>query len=519
MSVSTINTIHIDGPDTIVGLSELRLAYMSPTCITIGSSTRKAIEASQQVVEQVVRDERVIYGINTGFGQLAQTVVPAERLLDLQKNLVRSHSAGVGEPLDDAVVRLTLLLKVASLARGRSGVRSVIVDTLSRFLEREIYPVIPSKGSVGASGDLAPLAHLAGVLIGEGQVRIQGEVVSASEGLRAAELAPLELGPKEGLALLNGTQVSTALALGGLFETEDLLLAAVVAGAMAVEASKSSHTPFDERIHTARGQRGQAIVAAAFRRFLTGSGINGSQINSGRVQDPYSVRCQPQVLGACLDLIRSSAEILEIEANAATDNPLVFAESGEILSGGNFHAEPVGMAADVLALAIAEIGSLSERRLAFMVDSKMSGLPPFLTEHSGVNSGFMIGHVTAAALASENKSLAHPASIDSIPTSANQEDHVSMATFAGRRLLTMADNTAGILGVELLAAAQGLEFHYPLTASKPIMRVLDEIRSEIPSYGDDRALSGDITTMKSFIRSGRYRGHIKDCGIPSAPRS
>ena len=517
--MSTINTIHIDAPDTVVGLAALRLAYLGPTCITIGSSAKKAIEAAQQVVEQVVRDGRVSYGINTGFGQLAQTVIPGDRLLDLQKNLVHSHSAGVGEPLDDAVVRLTLVLKVASLARGRSGVRTMIVDTLNRLLEREIYPVIPSKGSVGASGDLAPLAHLAGVLIGEGQVRIQGEVVSASEGLRVAELPPLELGPREGLALLNGTQVSTALALGGLFEAEDLLLAAVVAGAMAVEASRSSHTPFDERIHTARGQRGQAIIAAAFRSFLTGSAINESEKNSGRVQDPYSVRCQPQVLGACLDLMRSSAEILEIEANAVTDNPLIFAESGDILSGGNFHAEPVGMAADVLALAIAEIGALSERRIAFLVDSKMSGLPPFLTEHSGLNSGFMIGHVTAAALASENKSLAHPASIDSIPTSANQEDHVSMATFAGRRLLTMTDNTAGILGVELLAAAQGLEFHHPLISSKPVMRVLGEIRSEVPSYGDDRALSGDIATMKRFIRSGRYRGHIKDCGIPSAPRS
>ncbi len=517
--MSTINTIHIDTPGTIVGLSELRLAYLGPTSITIGSSAKEAIEKSQQVVEQVVRDERVIYGINTGFGQLAQTVVPGNRLLDLQKNLVHSHSAGVGEPLDDAVVRLTLVLKVASLARGRSGVRTAIVDALSRLLEREIYPLIPSKGSVGASGDLAPLAHLAGVLIGEGQVRIQGEVVSASEGLRVAELATLELGPKEGLALLNGTQVSTALALGGLFEAEDLLQAAVVAGAMAVEASTSSHIPFDERIHHARGQRGQAIIAAAFRRFLAGSEINESQEKSGRVQDPYSVRCQPQVLGACLDLMRSSAEMLEIEANAATDNPLIFAESGDILSGGNFHAEPVGMAADVLALAIAEIGSLSERRIAFMVDSKMSGLPPFLTEHSGVNSGFMIGHVTAAALASENKSLAHPASIDSLPTSANQEDHVSMATFAGRRLLTMADNTAGILGVELLAAAQGLEFHHPLISSKPVMNVLREIRSEVSSYGDDHALSDDIAIMKRFIRSGRYGKDLKDCGIPSAPRS
>jgi histidine ammonia-lyase len=403
------------------------------------------------------------------------------------------------------VVRVVMLLKIAGLARGCSGVRPEVVDAMVAMLSAEVYPCIPSKGSVGASGDLAPLAHMAATLLGIGEVRHQGRTMPAADGLALAGLSPLTLAPKEGLALLNGTQVSTALALHGLFAAENVFAAAVVAGAMSVDAAMASDTPFDERIHELRGHLGQIECAAAYRRLLKGSEIRASHLHGDdKVQDPYSLRCQPQVMGACLDVMDAAALTLLTEANGVTDNPLVFPESGESLSGGNFHAEPVAFAADQLALAIAEIGALSERRIALLIDTTISGLPPFLTAASGLNSGFMIAHVTAAALASENKSLAHPASVDSLPTSANQEDHVSMATFAARRLADMAENTATIVAIELLAAAQGIDFRRPLETSEPLEEAHHIIRRVAPHLEGDRYLALDIEAVTPLVRDGIF---------------
>jgi len=399
-----------------------------------------------------------------------------------------------------------MLLKVASLARGFSGVRAEVVDALLALLNARIHPCIPSKGSVGASGDLAPLAHMSAVLLGLGHARHRGETLTAAEALKRAGLAPLKLGPKEGLALLNGTQVSTALALRGLFAAENLFAAGVVAGAMSVDAAMGSDTPFDARIHELRGQPGQMLAASLYRKLLAGSQIRASHLTGDdKVQDPYSLRCQPQVMGACRDVIDNAARTLLTESNGVTDNPLVFPDSDESLSGGNFHAEPVAFAADQLALAIAEIGALAERRIALLIDASLSGLPPFLTAASGVNSGFMIAHVTAAALASENKSLAHPASVDSLPTSANQEDHVSMATFAARRLSEMAANTAGILAIELLAAAQGIDFRRPLASSGPLEEAHAAIRRVAPHLDGDRYLALDIEAATPLVRGGVFR--------------
>jgi histidine ammonia-lyase len=398
-----------------------------------------------------------------------------------------------------------MLLKVASLARGYSGVRPEVVDAILALLNAGVHPCIPSKGSVGASGDLAPLAHMSAVLLGLGEARCDGKIVPAAEGLKRAGISALRLGPKEGLALLNGTQVSTALALHGLFATENVFAAAVVSGAMSVDAAMGSDTPFDERIHHLRGHRGQIDTAAAYRELLKGSKIRASHLTGDdKVQDPYSLRCQPQVMGACLDVMRQAAATLLIEANGVTDNPLVMPESGESLSGGNFHGEPVAFAADELALAIAEIGALAERRIALLIDATISGLPPFLTSHSGVNSGFMIAHVTAAALASENKSIAHPASVDSLPTSANQEDHVSMATFAARRLGDMVENTATIVAIELLAAAQGIDFRRPLKSSAPLERAHAIVREVAPHLEGDRYLALDIGAVTPLVRAGRF---------------
>ncbi|APV51533.1 histidine ammonia-lyase [Betaproteobacteria bacterium GR16-43] len=488
-----------------LSLQALRAFARAPQRITLDAASREALEVGAKAVAAIVRAGKPVYGINTGFGKLAQTHIPDDQLDLLQRNLVLSHSVGVGIPLSDDVVRLVMLLKVANLARGFSGVRPAVVDALLALLAAEVYPVIPSKGSVGASGDLAPLAHMSAVLIGLGQVRHRGSVLPAAEGLRIAGLKPLVLGPKEGLALLNGTQVSTALALSGLFSIQNVFDAAMVAGAMSVDAAMGSDTPFDARIHELRGQPGQIETAATYRRLLSGSAIRASHVTGDdRVQDPYSLRCQPQVMGACLDVIRGAAATLLREANGVTDNPLVFPESGECLSGGNFHAEPVAFAADHLALAIAEIGALSERRIALLIDSSISGLPPFLTAASGVNSGFMIAHVTAAALASENKSLAHPASVDSLPTSANQEDHVSMATFAARRLGEMADNTAGIVAIELLAAAQGIDFRRPLRSSAPIEKAHALIRGVAEHLDGDRFLAHDIEAVKPLVANGTF---------------
>lgn len=467
------------------------------------------IRAGAETVERIVAKGDPAYGINTGFGKLASTHIPAGQLEALQRNLVLSHSAGVGAPLADEVVKLIMILKVASLARGRSGVRPLIIEALLRLLNAGVYPAIPSKGSVGASGDLAPLAHMSALLLGLGEAHVGGKRLAANEALIAAGLSPITLAPKEGLALLNGTQVSTALALHGLFQIENIFAAGMVAGAMSVDAAMGSDTPFDARIHQLRGQPGQMETAARYRVLLDGSEIRNSHLlGDDKVQDPYSLRCQPQVMGACLDVILAASRTLAIEANGVTDNPLVFPDTGDVLSGGNFHAEPVAMAADQLAIAVAEVGALSERRMALLVDPGLSGLPPFLVKDSGLNSGYMMAQVTAAALASENKSLAHPASVDSLPTSANQEDHVSMATFAARRLTDMAENTAGVVAIELLAAAQGIDLRLPLKTSPALQRAHARVRAKVPFYDHDRLLAPDIEAAAELIRHGAFNDMV-----------
>jgi len=489
-------------------LAQLRNIYEQPARLELATEDRARIAAASALVDRIVAAGEAAYGINTGFGLLAQTRIPTDQLALLQNNLLLSHAAGVGEPLPDAVVRLILALKVNALARGFSGISQELIDGLLALLAHEVYPVIPAQGSVGASGDLAPLAHLSTVLLGMGEVRVHGRVLPAAEGLGLAGLQPFKLRAKEGLALINGTQVSTALALAGLFGAEDLFAAAVVAGAMSVDALKGSDSPFDARVHAARGQPGQIAVAKAYLELMAGSAIRASHLDCKRVQDPYSFRCQPQVMGACLDLLVNSARTLLIEANAVTDNPLLFVDGGDVISGGNFHAEPVAFVADTLALGIAEIGSLSERRVAVLVDPKMSGLPAFLVENSGLNSGFMIAQVTAAALVAENKTIAAPCSVDSIPTSANQEDHVSMATHAARRLGPMLDNGAAIVGIELLAAAQGIDFHRPSRSSPVLEELHSAMRAEVPFYAVDRYFAPDIDAAQRWVRSGRFAGLV-----------
>ncbi len=488
-----------------LSLAELRSAWLEPVTVEVGAAARARIAASNRLVEEVVAGGKRVYGVNTGFGQLAQVKIGSGKLARLQENLVRSHAVGVGPDLDERIVRLVLLTKIAALAAGFSGVRAQLVDALCALLNAGVYPRIPAQGSVGASGDLAPLAHLSGVLLGIGQARVNGEMVPAAAALAAAGLEPLVLAPKEGLALLNGTQVSTALALAAAFRAEHVLGASLVAGALSADAIKGSDTPFDARIQAVRGHAGQIAVAEVLRELMAGSEIRASHLECERVQDPYSIRCQPQVAGACLDVLAHVSRVLETEANAVTDNPLVFTDTRAVLSGGNFHAEPVALAADYLALAIAEIGALSERRMALLIDAHLSGLPAFLVAEGGLNSGFMMAQVTAAALASENKSLAHPASVDSLPTSANQEDHVSMATFAARRLHDMLTNVAHIVAIELLAAAQGIEFHRPQQSSPALEAALAEIRRVSPRFTEDRSLSADIAAVAALVDAGRFR--------------
>ena len=471
--------------------------------LKLDAACRPGIRASQQVVQSAADGDAPVYGVNTGFGKLANKRISKEQLATLQCNLIRSHCVGVGEPLSAPVMRLMLALKAASLARGYSGVRETVVDTLIAVFNAGLLPWVPSQGSVGASGDLAPLAHMTLALMGEGFMLVDGQAAPALPLLQAAGIAPLKLGAKEGLALINGTQTSTALALHALLSFEPVLEAALVIGAPTIDAARGSDGPFDPRIHALRGQPGQIDVAQYYRRLLEGSAIRLSHLDGDdRVQDPYCLRCQPQVVGACLDQLRHGAIVLLREANAVTDNPLVFADDGAMLSGGNFHAEPVALAADGMALAIAEVGAIAERRIAMLIDSGVSRLPPFLTEDAGLNSGFMIAHVTAAALASENKSLAHPASVDSLPTSANQEDHVSMATFAARRLQAMVSNTAHILGIELLAAAQGIDFLRPLQSSAILEEVHALLRQQVPKMVQDRYLATDIAHASALVQSG-----------------
>ncbi|HET6535014.1 MAG TPA: histidine ammonia-lyase [Sphingomicrobium sp.] len=495
----------------------MRMMKLNPEAIDLGllrrlcqgeaasldDASMQRIANAAASVERIVASGETVYGVNTGFGLLANTRIPNERLAELQTNLILSHSAGLGDPLPRHVTRLMIVLKLLGLGRGHSGVRPLVIDALQALLDRDAMPVIPAQGSVGASGDLAPLAHLIAALIGYGRIDVAGETLPAREALTRIGMAPLQLGPKEGLALINGTQASTAIALDALFTGERVFSAAVAAGALSVDALKGSAKPFDARVSALRGQPGQIRVACAIREILEGSEILASHATGcPKVQDPYSFRCQPQVMGAALDLLDQVARTLTIEAGAVTDNPIVFPDEDTAISGGNFHAEPVAFASDMIAMAMCEVGSISERRTAVLIDPKMSGLPPFLTEDSGVNSGLMIPQVTAAALVSENKSLAYPASVDSIPTSAGQEDHVSMAPIAARKAGQIARNVAGVVAVELIAAAQGVDFHAPLKTSARLQAVHARARKASPHFTEDHYWAEELEGVRLAVLDG-----------------
>jgi len=485
-----------------IDLATLRELWAgAPASLDDASNNRIVTAASS--VDRIVAGGETVYGINTGFGLLANQRISDDRLAELQRNLILSHSCGLGDPLPRHVTRLMIVLKLLGLGRGYSGVRPIVTDALRALLERDAMPVIPSQGSVGASGDLAPLAHLIAALLGHGAIDVKDEILPAAEALKRIGLEPLILGPKEGLALINGTQASTAIALDALFMAERVFAAAIAAGALSVDALKGSVRPFDPRLSALRGQPGQIRVAAEIAALLEGSEIVASHFRCGRVQDPYSFRCQPQVMGAALDLLTNAARTLTIEAGAVTDNPIVFPDSDEAISGGNFHAQPVAFAADIIAMAMCEVGSLSERRTAVLIDPKMSGLPAFLTDDGGVNSGLMIPQVTAAALVSENKTLAFPASVDSIPTSAGQEDHVSMAPIAARKAATIARNAAGIVAVELIAAAQGVDYHAPLKTSERLQKIHAKIRAFSPRLETDRYWADEMAALQAAVLAGK----------------
>jgi histidine ammonia-lyase len=482
-------------------LEDLCLVYRGDPQISLDDLSKVRVDAAAEIVEKAAAGDTAVYGINTGFGKLASTRIAAEHTTQLQRNLILSHCCGVGNPLPENIVRLVMVLKIISLGRGASGVRWKVIKRLERFLQLNLIPVVPAKGSVGASGDLAPLAHMTAVMLGEGYATYQGESMPAAQALKAAGLEPIELGPKEGLGLINGTQVSTALALAGLFDSWSLAQSALISGALSTDALMDSTAPFRPEIHSLRGLQGQIDAAAALRGLLAESVIREShREDDDRVQDPYSIRCQPQVMGACIDLLRQVGKTLEIEANAVTDNPIVVIEDGSILSGGNFHAEPVAFAADQCALAIAEMGSITERRIAITFDPAQSfGLPAFLTPEPGLNSGMMIAEVTSAALMSENKQKAMPCSIDSTPTSANQEDHVSMACHAARRLTSMNHNLASIVAIELLTGVQGVEFRAPIKTSPSLIRVMTAIRKKIDRLENDRYMADDIAVLTAMV--------------------
>ncbi len=486
-----------------VTLAHLRQLWQGAEARLDDAGMARVAEAAASV-ERIVQSGETVYGVNTGFGLLANTAIPADRLAELQTNLILSHSAGLGEPLPRHVVRLMIVLKLLGLGRGFSGVRPLVIEALQALLDQDAMPIIPSQGSVGASGDLAPLAHLIAALMGHGKIDMAGTVMPAGEALIRLGMEALQLGPKEGLALINGTQASTAIALDALFAAERVFASAVAAGALSVDALKGSAKPFDPRISALRGQPGQIRVAAAIADYLEGSDILASHGRCGKVQDPYSFRCQPQVMGAALDLLANAARTLTIEAAAVTDNPIVFPDEDTAISGGNFHAQPVAFAADMIAMALCEIGSISERRTSVLVDPKMSGLPAFLTDDPGINSGLMIPQVTAAALVSENKGLAFPASVDSIPTSAGQEDHVSMAPIAARKACQVARNAAGIIAVELIAAAQGVDHHAPLKTSAKLQQVHASVRKHSSHFGEDRYWADEMAALQSAVLAGEF---------------
>jgi histidine ammonia-lyase len=488
---------------TNIDLATLRHLWTGAPARLDNPSMQRVAEAAASV-DWIVAGGETVYGVNTGFGLLANTRIADDRLAELQTNLILSHSAGLGEPLPRHVTRLMIILKLLGLGRGHSGVRPLVIDALQALLDRDAMPVIPAQGSVGASGDLAPLAHLIAALMGHGSIDVTGEIMPAGPALQKLGMDPLQLGPKEGLALINGTQASAAIALDALFTGECVFAAAIAAGALSVDALTGSVKPFDPRISELRGQPGQIRVAAMIRELLEGSEIVASHARCGKVQDPYSFRCQPQVMGAALDLLENAARTLAIEAGAVTDNPILFPDENTAVSGGNFHAQPVAFAADIISMALCEVGSISERRTAVLIDPKMSGLPPFLTEDPGVNSGLMIPQVTAAALVSENKSLAYPASVDSIPTSAGQEDHVSMAPIAARKSGQIARNAAGVVAVELIAGAQGVDFHAPLKTSPGLQEVYAAVRKHTARFTSDRYWADDMAALQSAVLAGEF---------------
>ncbi|MFD0858441.1 histidine ammonia-lyase [Roseovarius aquimarinus] len=487
-----------------VTLTDLARLYWSEAPARLDPSCHPDIVRAHARIAQAVAGTDAVYGVNTGFGKLASVQIAPEDTATLQRNLILSHCCGVGPAIPRRIARLMMALKLVSLGRGASGVRLELTHLIEAMLEAGVTPVIPAQGSVGASGDLAPLAHMAAVMMGHGEAEFGGEVLPGGAALEAAGLAPIELGPKEGLALINGTQFSTAFALAGLFGAWRAAHAALVTSALSTDAVMGSTAPLQPEIHALRGHPGQIAASEAMRALLDGSEIRASHVEGdARVQDPYCIRCQPQVTGAAMDVLRQAARTLEIEANAATDNPLVLLEADMIVSGGNFHAEPVGFAADMIALALAEIGAIAQRRVALIVDPVLShDLPAFLTPKPGLNSGYMIAEVTTAALMSENKHLANPCVTDSTPTSANQEDHVSMAAHGARRLLPMLDNLNRILGVELLCAAQGVDFRAPLQTSAPLARVVARLRRDVPALAEDRYLAPDLERAAMLVASG-----------------
>ncbi|HEX6479882.1 MAG TPA: histidine ammonia-lyase [Ktedonobacteraceae bacterium] len=477
------------------------------TQVTLGNDSLKRILAARAVIERLTEQERKVYGVTTGFGHLSRVRIPHDQLVDLQHNLLRSHAAGVGEPLDEEVSRAIMLLLAASLARGHSGVRPVVVQLLINMLNAKIYPLIPSRGSVGASGDLAPLAHLGLTLIGEGEAFYDGHLYTGAEALQHAGLEPLHLRAKEGLALINGTHLMEAIAVLTLADAQVLLRTAEVACAMSIEGLMGSHIPFDARISKRRGQQGQQVSAARLRNMLRESQINTSHEDCPRVQDPYTMRCAPQVFGAIRDAIEYCSNIFERELDAVTDNPLVFPEDDDVLSGGNFHGQPLAMALDFLAIALTQLASFSERRIFNLLgphDWDEGGAPLFLTPNPGLNSGFMITQYVAAALVNEIKILAHPASIDSIPTSAGMEDFNSMGATSAFKVQRILEQARQVIAIELMCAAQMLEFRKPLQPGLGVQHAFEIVRSYVPKLEHDRTLAPDIATLTTAVKEGVF---------------